>query len=382
MLRDMAKEQEKDGSAPPDSGNETKESKGDVSGKNSEERGDAQKGSSKDRGDAQEEDSEEDNEEDEEESDGYVSAQDSQDRSWYSGTRENVNWKRTREPLQPRPPGFVAWDYGVQPGNSLRERFDGLQIIVKMSSIELTPEKPSFPPGGWHVEGQMNEHIIGTALYYLDSENVTSSHLHFRMQTLEEQEDLHAGQDAYGWLERVYGTRLALGDGNACIQNYGSVETRPGRLLAFPNVFQHRVSPFELIDKTKPGHRRFIALWLVDPHLRIISTANVPPQQQSWWMENTFDNITESQAEGIPPTVAQLLLSRVPDHPGLQEVLKTGQRLPQEITDMVKAEVEESFFMTLEEANQHRLALMDERTETQGNLTENWFSVGYSFCEH
>lgn len=28
-----------------------------------------------------------------------------------------------------------------------------LQVIVKIASIELTPEKPEFPGGSWHVEG-------------------------------------------------------------------------------------------------------------------------------------------------------------------------------------------------------------------------------------
>lgn len=315
-------------------------------------------------------------------SDATISDYDPETNSSIRGTREYIEYRKTRQPVQPKPPTFEALDYGVKPGNSLRERFKDLQIIVKMATTELTPEKPDFPPGNWHVEGQMNEHIIGTALYYLDSENVTPSHLHFRMQTLEEQEDLDAPQDAYFWLQKVYGTRLALGDGNLCIQNYGSVETKEGRLLAFPNVFQHRASPFELIDKTKPGHRRFIALWLVDPHVRVISTANVPPQQQNWWMENTFDNITESQAEGIPPTVAELILERAPDHAGLQEALKSGQRLPQEIVKMVREEVGGSRLMTREEAEAHRLALMDERTTIQEDLTEQWFEIGYSFCEH
>jgi hypothetical protein len=55
------------------------------------------------------------------------------------------------------------------------------------------------------------------------------------------------------------------------------VETKQGRLLAFPNVFHYRVLPFELEDKTKLGHRRFIALWLVDLLTRVINTGNVPP---------------------------------------------------------------------------------------------------------
>lgn len=46
---------------------------------------------------------------------------------------------------------------------------------------------------------------------------------------------------------------------------------------------QHRVSPFTLSDPTQPGHRKLLALFLVDPGRRIISTAYIPPQQQDWW---------------------------------------------------------------------------------------------------
>ncbi|KAF2634558.1 hypothetical protein P280DRAFT_538529 [Massarina eburnea CBS 473.64] len=60
------------------------------------------------------------------------------------------------------------------------------------------------------------------------------------------------------------------------LQNYGNVETKKGTLLAFPNS-QRCVSPFQLVDKTRPGHHRFIALRLVDSTKRVISTANVPP---------------------------------------------------------------------------------------------------------
>lgn len=72
----------------------------------------------------------------------------------------------------------------------------------------------------------MNEHICGTALYYVDSVNVTSSDLFFRMQTSSELErQVKVAQDVYYWLEQIYGT--SLGGGNSpCLQNYGSVETR------------------------------------------------------------------------------------------------------------------------------------------------------------
>lgn len=86
--------------------------------------------------------------------------------------------------------------------------------------------------------------------------------------------------------------------------------TPQGRFLAFPNVSEHRVSPFRLADPAKPGHRRYNALWLVDPRRRIISTANVPPQQQDWWTESIFGESEDSQASAasqVPQYIVQLL---------------------------------------------------------------------------
>ncbi|KAH6975954.1 hypothetical protein BKA56DRAFT_487954 [Ilyonectria sp. MPI-CAGE-AT-0026] len=297
----------------------------------------------------------------------------------YYGTPEQVHWYKTREPVQPQAPEFEAWEYGVKPGASLREQFDGLQVIVKMASIEIGPGKPEFPPGGWHVEGQMNEHIVGTALYYLDSENVTPSHLQFRMQTSSYQDDWEVGQDAFGWMERVYGATLR---GGSCLQSYGSVETKEGRLLTFPNVFQHRVSNFGLKDKTKPGHRRFIALWLVDPVTRIISTANVPPQQQSWWMEHTFDKLSKDDAEKVPPAIAQLVLEKAPGHPALEAAGKGKPGLPAELMGIVRKEFGDAVPMSLDEAKEHRLKLMDVRSVFQDDARGQWEAVEYSFCEH
>ena len=149
-------------------------------------------------------------------------------------------WKVVRKARLPEPPLWDNMDYAPREGSRLIDRFrnSGLQIIVKMASIELTPEKPDFPAGGWHVEGQMNEHICGTALYYLDSENITASNLSFRTQTstdLQFDDSYSVGQQCFTWMETVFGTKLG-GGMSPCLQNYGSVETREGRLLAFPNI--------------------------------------------------------------------------------------------------------------------------------------------------
>lgn len=62
-------------------------------------------------------------------------------------------WKVLRKPVLEEPV-FKDVKYEPKPGERLFDKFreSGLQIIVKMASIELTPEKPYFPQGGWHVE--------------------------------------------------------------------------------------------------------------------------------------------------------------------------------------------------------------------------------------
>lgn len=71
--------------------------------------------------------------------------------------------------------------YSLRIQDGFRE--EGLQVIVKLASIELTPEKPAYAGGSWHVEGLLNEHIAATALHYYDVENVTEARIAFRTET-------------------------------------------------------------------------------------------------------------------------------------------------------------------------------------------------------
>lgn len=86
------------------------------------------------------------------------------------------------------------------------------------------------------TEGMLNERIVATALFYVDSENVEPSRLSFRMLTDSWQEGLQArvAQNMYGLYERLYGVGLSGGD-SATVQLYGDVETPEGRMLVFPN---------------------------------------------------------------------------------------------------------------------------------------------------
>lgn len=249
----------------------------------------------------------------------------------------------------------IPWRYGHRigprefkfPDINLRKAFaqTGLQVIVKLASIELSPDKPTYEGGNWHLEGMCNERIVATSIYYYDVFNISESRIRFRQKAELDCAELDYPQDDHAPLCQLFGT-ADLTDEPA-IQEIGSIATPQGRLLSFPNTFQHKVEPFHLVDPTQPGHRRFIVLWLVDPNCRVLSTANVPPQQLEWWTEKA----SETLKEVFSPELRSM------------------------VDDQLEADC-----MTLDEAKAYRLELMAERTtftkEVQSSIEK------YNFCEH
>ena len=265
-------------------------------------------------------------------------------------------WVDTHRTLvTPEPEPYSVRQKYTQPDHlrtkpvDLRKDFadHGLQVIVKLANIHLTPEKPEYGGGSWHIEGQLNEHICASALYYYDSENISDSYLSFRQATdAEWLEQKPYEQNDHEHLSMLYGVESS----SSTAQELGSVLTRENRVLTFPNVLQHRVSPFALADKTRPGHRKILALFLVDPYTRIPSTANVPPQQKEWWREMVYK------------------LDRI-------------EKLPIELREWVMDSAGD-FPIELEEAKRLRLELMEERKmfveDHETRLEDEYFS----FCEH
>jgi hypothetical protein len=133
------------------------------------------------------------------------------------------------------------------------------------------------------------------------------------------------------------------------------VACKTGRLLTFPNLLQHRVLPFKLADPTKPGHRKILALFLVDPGIRIISTANVPPQQRDWWAEEVVKEFNKG---------------------------KTGLgKLSTELKEKVFEAVDD-FPVGIEEAKRIRLQLMEERSVFVVKHKDAFEQTEFSLCEH
>lgn len=189
-----------------------------------------------------------------------------------------------------------------------------------------------------------NERIAASAIYYYDSENITPSSLAFRHRGMDDMMDISYEQSQHEFLQQIYGFHEDFQNHNIELitQELGSVVSKEGRIITFPNTLQHQVSPFSLADPSKPGHRKILALFLVDPHLRIISSANVPPQREDWRPE------TQKHGEGA------------------QQVLD-GEAVNS---------------ITMEEAKAYRVELMAERG-LQSQKNNNAFETGeFNLCEH
>ncbi|KAL2852411.1 hypothetical protein BJY01DRAFT_259970 [Aspergillus pseudoustus] len=223
------------------------------------------------------------------------------------GSTSWSDWEENRDIVQP------------EPGD-----FDPKKVIVKLSNIELTPEKPEYHGGTWHVEGALNEHICATAIYYYDSKNITESSLAFRQRIFYDDvfDFLDYEQNYHEFLQRIFGMAQ-------------DVESR-GRLLTFPNMLQHCVSPFGLADTSKPGHRKILALFL----------------SEEWW---------EEKRDAI--------------------FIVLPKRLPRELQDMVMENVDVGH-ITMNEACQYRLELMEERTAKTAEANKDFEIGDFNLCEH
>lgn len=154
-------------------------------------------------------------------------------------------------------------------------------------------------------------------------------------------------QQDHGWLRLIFGCE----QNQTSVQDVGDVLAKEGRLITFPNIFQHRVLPFKLEDSTKPGHRKILALFLVDPHIRIISSARVPCQRRDWWAEELAR--THSLPKKLPLEMQREVMGNVLDFP-----------------------------ISLEEAKALRLELMEERKGYDVRQNGNFNATTISLCEH
>ncbi|KAL8764660.1 MAG: hypothetical protein Q9194_006909, partial [Teloschistes cf. exilis] len=165
----------------------------------------------------------------------------------------------------------------------------GVQMVLQIREINLAPHHPKYDGEEWHVQGQTNERICATASYIYSTSNICSSStshspatLSFRRKIFPEEAIAAKGEiRTPPFLPEIYGAK----HGDPIIQRLGDVTLRENRVVVWPNVFQTKLDPFELEDKSKEGHLRILTLHLIDPNRRIMSTAMIPCQRRDWWAE-------------------------------------------------------------------------------------------------
>ncbi|PVU86728.1 hypothetical protein BB559_006423 [Furculomyces boomerangus] len=194
-----------------------------------------------------------------------------------------------------------------------------LQVIVKLSNIILTPEDPKYKGGVWHLEGMKNEEIVATGIYYYDQENITDSYLAFRQHNVRV---LYSG--SLGEFHSVYKVKYG-GSRDNCL---GEIKTIENRMICFPNIYQHKIEDFELKDKSKPGHRKILVFFLINPNKRIYSTAHIPPQQLEWHEMELMKN--KNKLSELPILIIEEISKRLDWPMSLKEAKKHNKELMKE----------------------------------------------------
>ncbi|THV06475.1 hypothetical protein K435DRAFT_773175 [Dendrothele bispora CBS 962.96] len=201
-----------------------------------------------------------------------------------------------------------------------------LQVIFRVSEINLKPGDPTYFSPPYHVEGMRNEHIVACGRFYSCVENIDACEIQFRMAVTYPR-GFEPGDS--GATLRTWGLR----DGDSCHQYVGSIPIRTGLSIVFPNIYQHRHTPFQLVDPKKEGRISVVSFLLVDPDIpRIPSTSNVTPQQKEWIREALDERLDER----IPVELIDEIMEQVESVMSEEESLRYSEEMLRERTEFWK----------------------------------------------
>ncbi|KAF5375214.1 hypothetical protein D9758_000496 [Tetrapyrgos nigripes] len=223
------------------------------------------------------------------------------DEGWSNYEREVLDWALNRPINLPDVPA-TGYPGGIEYRRHVVDlKSKKLQVVVRVSEINLKPGDQTYFSSPYHVEGMKNERIVVCGRFYSCVENIKCCEIQFRMAVTYPR-GFSAGDS--GATLRTWGLR----DGDSSHQYIGSVPIRTGLSIVFPNIYQHRHTPLQLLDPTKDGRMTVVSFLLIDPDIPpIISTSNVAPQQKEWIREA----LDESLDERIPVEIVEKIMEEV-----------------------------------------------------------------------
>ncbi|KAJ2587212.1 hypothetical protein H4R99_008229, partial [Coemansia sp. RSA 1722] len=195
-------------------------------------------------------------------------------------------WIDTIIDTTPDPEEFVEPERPLVP-YSLRNK--NLQVVVEITDKIITS-----------LSDTASENIIAIAEYYYDSKGEKPLTIEF-LEAIKA--DLDSIEDGYDMLvyNTLYGFRT-YGIGDLYDQSAGSIDAKQGRLVCYPNVYEQ--------DRHYgDGSIKRLKMYFVDPSVRIVSTAIVPPQQKDWWTKTVSS--VPSRVSMLPLEVQDMIFNHV-----------------------------------------------------------------------
>ncbi|KAK6334627.1 hypothetical protein TWF718_010083 [Orbilia javanica] len=114
------------------------------------------------------------------------------------------------------------------------------------------------------------------------------------------------------------------------VQEVGHIETKKNRAIAFPNIYQHQVQPFRLLDPTKPGHRKIIVFFLCDPHHNDLPTTRTIAPQQPEFRREVEDRLREGSMGRVPEEIFEQIMNELPETIREEEAFEYRRELMKE----------------------------------------------------
>ncbi|KAJ2699850.1 hypothetical protein FB645_005177 [Coemansia sp. IMI 203386] len=202
---------------------------------------------------------------------------------------------------------------------SLRNK--NLQVVVEIAD-----------KGRTYLSDTASENIIATAEYYYDSKGEKPLTIKFQEAIKTEPDSIGDGYDLLAY-DKLYEFSTA-DKGAEYIQSAGSIDAKQGRLVCYPNVYEQ--------DRHYgDGATKWLKMYFIDPAVRIVSTAIVPPQQKDWWTKTVSS--VPSRISKLPLEVQEMVFKHVDSPMSFEKACEVSKKAYKASYDIMESLVFECY---------------------------------------
>ncbi|KAJ1875328.1 hypothetical protein LPJ57_004695 [Coemansia sp. RSA 486] len=227
-------------------------------------------------------------------------------------------WKDTIIDTTPDPEEFVEPERPMVP-YSLRNK--NLQVVVEIADRGME-----------YLSDTASENIIATVEYYYDSKGEKPLTIEFQEAIKTEPDSIGDGYDLLAY-NKLYGISTPS-EGEEYIQSAGSIDAKQGRLVCYPNVYEQN-------RHYGDGAAKWLKVYFIDPAVRIVSTAIVPPQQKDWWTKTVSS--VPSRVSMLPLEVQEMVFKHVDSPMSFERACEVSKKAYKASYDIMESLVFECY---------------------------------------